>query len=211
MLAMAHEIRRETSGGRRRYFAGDELIGPSVTTILDGVFGLPAKVDAETWRLAGLRGQAVHEAIHLLEGGVDDASLDWETLHPDIEPYLLGYDAFRSEHDWRPELLEQPVIHRSFHYGGTLDAIGLLDGVPMLADWKSGIALGRHAAQTAAYKAAVIESELVEHGDMLGRMTVYLKPNASYSIVKHTKQGDWYDFAAAMRVYDRKEKADGKY
>ena len=209
-MQSSEAIHIEESGGKRHYFECDEVVGPSVTTILDEVYG-HAGVDAETWRLAGLRGRAIHEAIFLAAGGVPGQTLDWTGLHPDIEPYMLGYDAFCSEHDWRPELLEQPVLNRPWKYGGTFDGIGLLDGVLTMLDWKSGIQLGRHAAQTAAYKSAVLASELLDGADMMARCAVYLKPNATYKIVKHTRQGDWYDFAAALRCYQNKEKANGNY
>ena len=202
-LAVSLEQRPD---GTRLYSAGGRLVGPSVTTVLDKIHG-HSDVPQEVWEHAGVRGQAVHTAIRLFEAQPD--SFNPGRLHPEILPYFESYLQFKKEHDWQPQMIEVSVVSMKYGYGGTADAIGLLGGVASLPDWKSGVQLGRHRAQTAAYKYAIDEMLLCDLGE-LHRFAVYLKPG-SYKIAPHYGEEDWFDFLAALRLYARKEASRGNY
>jgi len=178
------------------------------TTTIDGALG-HAGVPKAIWDRAGARGRAVHAAIYYLEGGEPGRTLDWDSVHPEIRPYLTGYEKFKFEHDVRFELSERAVVSRKHRYGGTLDAV-LLDGERVLADWKSGIQLGRHGAQLAAYKNALIE-EGYPGAEKLRRKCVYLTAAGGYHVVEYSGEGDFYDFLALQRIYATKEHHSGKY
>lgn len=198
----------EWPDGTRLYSAGGELVGPSVTTVLDKVHG-HGDVPQELWEQAGARGQAVHTAIRLFED--NGHSFSPNRLHPGILPYFEGYLLLKKEHDWQPQATEIPVVSMRYGFGGTADAIGLLDGVPTLPDWKTGVHLGRHRAQTAAYKQAVVEMNLCESPEKLHRGAIYLTPSGGYKIVLHSGEDDWFDFLAGLRLYGRKEAYRGSY
>lgn len=80
---------------------------------------------------AAERGTAVHKATELLDkyGTVE--------ITEDIEPYIKAYIAFRKEHECEWEFIEKPSHDSNRRYAGTIDRLGLVDGVLTLADIKS--------------------------------------------------------------------------
>ena len=203
------EVTVEQVSGSRHYYADGQYVGRSVTTILDRVHGHPS-IPEDVWHHAGERGKAIHAAIHLYEGGQNGSTLDWDALHPEIRPHLEAYESFKAETGWQPAFLERRVVHRSLGYGGTLDGFGLLEDIPTFADWKSGVELGRHGAQLAAYHKAAVDMGLVTEEDVQ-RAGVYLRNDGTYRIKTYADDADWYDFLAALRIDAAKERWHGNY
>lgn len=124
---------------------------PSVTTILKaaGIYSEYGDVDPAILARAGLRGDAVHEAIeHYLIYG------EYPSVPEDAVPYLK---AFRSWYRWSA-LEVWAVEYRTFSdrnkVAGTIDIVGKLDGTPSIIDIKTTRMLNKVATgyQTAAYR-----------------------------------------------------------
>lgn len=101
------------------------------------------------------RGEYVHRATHFL----DDGDLDRDTVPEDVEPYLIGYERFKMECQFKPLLAEWSSWHSVFRYAGTLDRIGT-GKLPrrsrkerILLDLKSGKVPPWVGMQLAAYRA----------------------------------------------------------
>jgi len=145
--------------GHKYYVGGVEY--PSVTTILKvaGVYDEYADVDPAILARAGLRGDAVHQAIevYLTTGHWPDHIRDDDI----VGPYL---DAFWSWYRWS-NFEVWHVEHRTYSIrhgvAGTIDIVGKLDGVPSIIDVKSTRMLNKVATgyQTAAYRLLYNEHE----------------------------------------------------
>jgi len=134
-----------------RYYVGG-IEYPSVTTILKaaGIYSEYTDVDPAILANAGVRGDAVHQAIEIfLTTG------EWSPhIGDDAAPYIK---AFNSWYRWS-ELEVWEVEHRTFSnmigVAGTIDIVGELDGVPSIIDIKTTRLLNKVAAgyQTAGYR-----------------------------------------------------------
>ena len=201
--------REDLAEGRRFYSLDGKLVGASVTTVIDGALGHDG-IPKAVWEHAGRRGTAVHEAIHLYEGGVEGHTLDLDSLHEEVRPHFEGYLHFKADYpSIKFTLSEHFVVSLKYHYGGALDAV-YWDGDETLVDWKSGMELGRHASQLAAYKNALDEMGY-PNAKKLRRKCVYLTKERTYRVVEHSGEGDFYDFLAMQRLYQTKEHHSGKY
>ena len=121
-------------------------------------------IDCNDYRdsMAGV-GTLAHAMAH--------ADLAGEPLTEDLTEYspkeislaenaLIKFFDWRKAHDFKPVLLEAPLVSEEHRYGGTIDAYGLLDGVPALIDLKtSGNIYDDMKYQLAAYRQL-----LREHG-----------------------------------------------
>jgi hypothetical protein len=65
-------------------------------------------------------GTALHADAH----AYDDHDLDWSTVHPEVEPYLKAWVAFRENYPHlQPAGRERVVYHPALKYAGTLDGL----------------------------------------------------------------------------------------
>lgn len=89
---------------------------PSVTGIIGKI--LPYDFNASEWHMQ--RGTATHRACELL----DNASLDWLTVDPEILPRVQAWEAFRRD---TPQLklvtCEERLAHDGLMFAGTVDRI----------------------------------------------------------------------------------------
>lgn len=104
---------------------------PSVTQIINKV--LPYDFNASEWHLN--RGAAVHRACELL----DNASLDWSTVDPEILPRVQAWEAFRRDLPMEIVAVEEPLAHSGLMYAGTLDRIFRHNGKMIVADIKNSV------------------------------------------------------------------------
>ncbi len=128
-----------------------EALYPRVSRILVEM-GLRKELpDLPNIRWGRARGHAVHKAIELYERG----ELDPSTLHPDVRGPFAGYLAFKADTGYRPEAVEEAVVHRGLRYRGTLDSRGKYEGEMAVLDFKCGEPDKQAAAyQLAAYAMA---------------------------------------------------------
>jgi len=139
-------------------------------------------------------GTAAHEAAWFH----DENDLDWDTLDPEVEPYVRAWERFRDETDFKPELIEHRGIAtvNGYEYGFTLDRIGRFQGRPTLIELKctANVELS-WGPQTSAYCMA-----MRERYPMLFRLAVHLKKNATYSLVPLNGVRDYQIFEAALAI-----------
>jgi len=93
------------------------------------------------------RGTYVHEATVM----IDEGTLNWDALHPDLVPYCRAYEWLIGIAGFKVLASEMRVAHPQYLYAGTLDRIGELNGKLVLIDIKSGGVSAWAALQTAAY------------------------------------------------------------
>ena len=94
---------------------------PSNTRILEAG-GITSYDDVPQERLeyAKNRGKAVHRAVQLyLEG-----TLDRSALHPDISPYLMGFERFLELTRFEANIVERPIYSKQWRFATTPDLIG---------------------------------------------------------------------------------------
>lgn len=152
------------------YHLKDGTKVPSVTTVLSrfkeagGLIHWAWKLGKEgtdyraTRDAAGAAGTLAHDMIErrikLLPDLEHDPKVPEELRH-EAEVALASYDKFRAEMGSKLAILatEESLVSESFRFGGTLDAMGMVDGELCILDWKTSKALYPEAiAQCAAYR-----------------------------------------------------------
>lgn len=101
--------------------------------------------------------QAIGNAAHyLIESKLrgDEPNMDDFTMNQ-IKRAAFGvaaFDQWASEHTVEPQLLEAVFTSDAYRYGGQIDFYGLIDGVPMLIDFKTSSNLyPEHGFQVSGY------------------------------------------------------------
>ena len=152
------------------YLTSDGKRVPSVTTILDR-FKDPAPLMHWAWQ-EGCQGRdyresrkqtadagtVTHQMIDAEVHGEDALTcMSYLTASGDVKDAALTlYERFL---DWSMDVglqvnhTEEPLVSDLFSYGGTLDAVGRVNGELCLLDWKSGTdAYVDHLVQLSAYR-----------------------------------------------------------
>jgi hypothetical protein len=194
----------------------DGRIVPNVTSILRATGmstdfeAIKAQSAARAERIDYRRdlGTAVHADCHAF----DDDDLVWDSINPDVLPYLEAWAVFRENTKLTPTQRERRVFHPLYYYCGTLDGIFLLpNGLRVLGDIKIGDPEDAAAdLQTAAYAAA----HLVEHPHepIDERWSIQLTPDKGipYRITNYTARPEaWQDFAkfqACLTVFAEQQR-----
>jgi hypothetical protein len=185
-----------------------EMVGksyefPRVTSVLSLVHRFDG-ISLETLEHAAERGLAVHRAIWLLEGGGDGSGLDWDSLTPDVLPYVLGYEHFKDLTGFR--VVERELFVVSYRYGvaGRLDLLveGLSRRLDVL-DLKSGAAHPAHHLQASAYLECYREQTGSKRA--LGRQILYLRDTGvsklDETIKPETHAQDWSTYLGLLAGY----------
>ena len=149
---------------RRRYRLEDGTVVPGVTTVT-GLLSKPSLVRwANKLGLEGIDSSLVTEQsarIGTLAHAMIRASLLGESFDPDLtdpEELQQAEEAFRcflrwrEGHSLRPILCETSLVSAKLRYGGTPDCYCILDGEPVLLDFKTGKRIyDEYFVQLAAY------------------------------------------------------------
>lgn len=105
---------------------------PSATQVME-LAGITKKYEGDKWY--GERGTAVHLACKLLNEG----TLDWTTLDPQIEPFVRCYEQFRAAQPRRIVWNEQPAACTELGFACTPDLIVEMEaGTYAVVDLKTG-------------------------------------------------------------------------
>lgn len=178
------------------YRRPDGRLVPSVTTILSAV-GIGQDYEAIR-SYSAEHGDAVERkreigsALHADAHAFDDDDLDFDTVHPDVRPYLDAWATFRANAGVVPIARERVVYHAALGYCGTLDGLFRTpDGRTVLIDIKTGDPDDSGCRyQTAGYQMAY----QVDHSDVVvhERWGVQLTPDRQipYRVHPYT---DWRD------------------
>jgi hypothetical protein len=115
----------QIDGTGDRWYSCGTLRGPSVTTVRSRIFGSPfPREAADNVEFARQRGTEVHEAIRLLCGGEPGATLNWESLDPEVHPRVEAFCEWRERRKWEPIYVERPFFSERYCFGGTPDQVG---------------------------------------------------------------------------------------
>lgn len=166
---------------------------PSVTQVLQPLELLDG-IPADVLEHARIRGQHVHEAMALLVR----ESLDWDSLDPELRPYIEGGKRFLDESGITVVASEYRVACAKLRLAGTLDLVGVLRNSEALLDFKATATLPKTVGpQTSAYERL--------YRSMLGGITrrrycVLLKPG-DYKLHQLTDPADWSIFQSALNIH----------
>jgi len=188
---------------------------PSVTELLEAAGVSPdySKVNPAVLQHARQRGIHVDLACDL-----DDADdLDWSSVHPDAVPYIQAWQSFKADYDYRPIASQVILYHPAYHYAGTTDTVGELDGMVTVVERKATARMAAsYALQTAGYTAEGLWTCPPGGGRLSpldwgtpARIGVHLQRNGRYELVPYDDPGDhaaWLGIVALARW----RKANGK-
>ncbi len=155
-------------------------------------------VPANVLENAAARGRLVHQACAIIDRGLDLA--DYEV--PDIcQPYIEAYQKFAWEMRFVPDpaWIECPMIVELFGHrvGMTPDAVGVIDGVPVVVERKAtSAAHPSWAIQTAGYALGLRAAGV----QIRRRIAVQLMPTGTYRVHESLNPGDFETFADAYRI-----------
>lgn len=213
------------------YYLADGNRVPGVTTITGRAkdAGGLVYVAKKHWHEAGRRGlpfardaywgKPENWGVEATEAGTIAHQWIEDTIHGDpLTPYLdadtrvieqaeTGFGAFKKwQRRVRLEVLETeaPLVSEEYGYGGTLDALAIVDGGPALFDWKtSNSTYVDYIAQLAAYRQllrerdgdrAPTEAYLVRVGKEFGDFHEHYWPTQVLDL-------GWRWFLAALELY----------
>lgn len=166
----------------------DGVIFPSVTKILGDVGIIDTRFYKHQYTL---RGNIVHECTALIDNGIADAD---SFLDGGFGGYILAYERFKRECNFKPESIEKYVACMEHRYAGTIDRVGALGTRPVILDLKTGHKERWHGLQLAGYRYAYGSNA---HG-ILG---LYLSDDGKYKVVEYDYTKELSVFFNALSVY----------
>ena len=201
-------------GSTHTYILDGVVVPRSVT----GVLKAAGLIDFSTvpplvLERARVRGVTVHQAIQY--DNEHDLDLDaFAADYPDLVPYVAAWRSFCAQRKFEAVLNEHRVASRRYHVAGTIDCLGLLDGVAVLLDFSTGDpAETCKSLQTAAYHLLArewaaddpdLERFLARH-PVVRRYAVRLRGDGSFALEPYADPGDAREFLAlveAQRIVD---------
>lgn len=161
---------------------------PGVTEILAPLHRSYGKINQSVLDQAARRGTAVHEALEML-----DLGMDFEVF-PETAPYIMAYQEWLDV--YRPSWIgiEKTVFCEEGWYAGTLDRIGYLNGgdklniVDIKTSQPTKEALVSVCIQTYAYASAYDNSVPIE------RWGLFLKSDGTWRFQNCTEYEKKYGF-----------------
>jgi len=160
---------------------------PSVTEILSEMGFIDRTWFTEDGRL---RGKLTHQIIHWHLTG----ELDEETIDPVLRPYFDAWLQFEKDTGFAPEITEKPFANKTYHFAGTPDCIGCLNGHNAILDVKTGAIQPWVSLQLAAY-------EILAKHPSLERFSLQLTREGKYKLTQHEDRSDRQVFLAALACY----------
>ena len=164
---------------------------------------------------AGDIGTQVHKALEIIVNEkIANPDLSWEHLHerhhtfPDerIEKCVGAFFKWAREHDFVPLESELMVYSKKIGYAGTFDAVGYVNGVLTVVDWKSSKAYyDEMGIQLSAYRHAY--SEMTGKKKVDGMMVLRLgKLDGEFEVIKVTSPAkNMLAFKAALELWKWKQ------
>jgi hypothetical protein len=109
------------------------------------------------------------------------------------------------DYDLKPKFLEKQLVSEAFHYGGTIDFYGDLDGVPTLLDFKTSSGIyDEHRFQVAAYWRLLLEAGYPVKGIRILQVPRDGGQPQEYRMDGPGAYAAWEVFEAALRLYEAK-------
>ncbi len=207
-------VAAKRSKTHQRYYNKDGKLLPGVTTIL-GVLNKPALVPwANNLGLAGINvreyvdilatvGKIGHDMICCHNKGVKfEANGERADLIDKAENCFLSYLSWEKQHKVEPILCEAALVSELYGFGGTLDMLANVDGIPTIVDYKTGKAIyPEHIYQVAAYRQLVIEnSEYITNAVRILQIGRDESEGFSEKVVTDTTR-EWTLFEHCLAIY----------
>jgi len=176
---MVEQITKQ-SRAHIRYKLQDGTAVPGVTTIL-GVLNKPALVKwANNLGLQGIDsakyvdekaaiGTLAHQMIaDYLRGKETDTSEYSKVQIDQAENAVLSFFEWEKSHHIEIVLVEEPMVSEQFHFGGTIDCLGTINGELWLIDFKTSKGIfPEMMIQAVAYRQL-----LIEHGHNIAQTII---------------------------------------
>ncbi|KKN74881.1 hypothetical protein LCGC14_0386300 [marine sediment metagenome] len=192
----------------------DDKRVPSVTTIL-GVLGKPALihwawqcgVDGLDYRNvrdeAADIGTLAHYLImcHLKNEKPNTSEYSQENIGL-AENSFLSYLNWEKQHTLVPLMVETPLTHGKYKFGGTIDCFAILDGETALIDFKTGKAIYSDMFYQLAAYVALIEAD--QHEVKTSRILRIgrTEDEGFDEVVRDALPQEWQLFLHCLGVYD---------
>jgi hypothetical protein len=168
---------------------------PSVTGIINECLGVNP-----FWTKEGREaGKATHKAIHYYAEG----DLDLDSLAEEIKPRLEAYIRFCEDHQWKADLIEQPLYHPKLLYCGIPDQVQFDRAC---IDFKNGPHMRQHSLQLAAY------TNMLPNPLRYERWTIQLLETGKYKVEPYKKQtatADFNVFISMMNIHNWRNNGSG--
>ncbi|MBI4395467.1 MAG: hypothetical protein HY548_00130 [Elusimicrobia bacterium] len=149
-----------------------------------------------------VRGTAVHRACWYY----DEGDLYWPELDDRIKGYVLGWEKFRQETGFEPEVIELPLYHPLLNFAGIPDRAGQLGGRRAIVEIKSGGVGAWAALQTGAQELLLRQGRTFgqrtdsfkDYTGPVDRYAVQLFDDGAYKIHPFNEYGDKNIFTAEL-------------
>lgn len=176
-----------------KYVLDGTRVLPNVTRILDASGLVDHFGHTDDTRE---RGRFVHRVTQQLDANPAKA-LDIDYRY---EPYVTAYRAFvrHMQPEWSQS--ERVVFDATYGYAGTLDRAGLVQGVPVIVDIKTGEVPPSVGPQTAAYRRCLHDAHRWQ------RACLQLRPDGQFRWLSLADRTDDGVFLAALTLYQWREK-----
>lgn len=162
----------------------DGEVIPSVTQVLE----LSGIVDVSGIPLVNLqkaadRGTNVHLACQYL----DEDDLVLESIDPQVLGYVVAYQKFREEYNFRAVHIEHRMVGEvdGMRYGMTLDRIGVLDAPKVPLEGEILLDLKTSSKPSAAWPIQTAAYKLGYGNDGFARGVVHLKKDGTFTFLIH--------------------------
>lgn len=176
------------------YWLGEtRLIGVSEAIQAAGLKDF-SRIAPEVLEHAQKRGTAVHAACHYL----DEGDLNWETVSPEIAPYVRAWEHFRADTNVKILTVEEPAYHATLSFAGTPDrmiVLGEHTGTLDLKTYKPDAVTG---VQLAAYSYLKFGPQRAY--DTPKRFGLWLKDDGKYQMTEFTDRGDEAVFMSCLTI-----------
>lgn len=143
------------------------------------------------------RGTAVHAACHYL----DEGDLNWETVSPEVEPYVRAWERFKRDVPSVMMEKEIPLYHATLGFAGTPDRIMEMSGDGgrrITIDLKTYRPDAVTGVQLAAY--SLLRWGPQPSWDVPKRWGLWLKDDGKYQLTDFTDRGDEAVFLACLTI-----------
>lgn len=177
------------------YTIGQERL-PSVTQVLDMISDLDS-IPKHKLKYAAERGDAVHFGCELH----DRDQLDWDTVDPELVPYIEAWIKFRRQTGFVPDKIEHRMFHPILRFAGTLDRTGILYDKPTVLDIKAVVkTYPTTGPQVAAYEALLKATE-PDGPKTYERYAVQLCKDGTYRLHHYEDRADYSVFISALTLW----------
>ena len=187
---------------------------PSVTTVLN-ILNKPALLEW-AWKLgtegidykavrdiAGDVGSLAHYFILCHLKGIEPDTTEYsKDVIDKAENCLIKFWDWEKMHKLEPILIETPQVSEKYHFGGTPDWYGILDGVATLIDFKTGKAIySEFLYQMASYKMLLEENNAAVNNSRILRIGRDESEGFEERVLGNLEKG-WAIFLNCLNIYN---------